>query len=84
MVIIINYVWYKFGKVFVRKTGNSNIIIIRSIKVIDGHADVIVVGESWLNKNLFEFYEIFGFKAFFCGRDSGSRGGGDLYILRII
>lgn len=30
-----NYVWYKFGKIFVRKTGNSNIHIIRSVKMID-------------------------------------------------
>lgn len=38
--------------------------------------DVIVVGESWLNKDLFDFYNIVGYKAFFCGRDSGSKGGG--------
>ena len=28
-------VWYKFGKIFVRKTGNSNIRIINSMKMID-------------------------------------------------
>lgn len=29
------YVWYKFGKIFVRKTGNSNIILIRSLNEIN-------------------------------------------------
>lgn len=30
-----NYVWYKFGKNFVRKTGNSNVLIIRSMQMVD-------------------------------------------------
>lgn len=30
-----NYIWYKFGKIFVRKTGNSNIILIRSMKMVN-------------------------------------------------
>lgn len=30
-----NYVWYKFEKIYVRKTGNSKIINIRSMKTID-------------------------------------------------
>lgn len=38
--------------------------------------DLVIVSETWLNKDHFEFYEISGFKGFFSGRNMGQSGGG--------
>lgn len=35
------YVWYKFGKFFVKKSHNSNIIIIRSMRMVNDFNNII-------------------------------------------
>lgn len=46
-----NYVWYKFGKIFVRKTGNSNILVIRSMKMVDNLINGLPTSNSNSNQN---------------------------------
>lgn len=43
--------------------------------------DIIIVSETWLNKDYFQFYNINGYKSFFSGRDIGEVGGGLCCVL---